>query len=127
QGLVDQVGAVIKWLDGHAGRQALLELLDLLLDSVDDLAAVLADQHHHQPGDDLALAVAGRQAGPDHRGGNDPGHIPDGDRHAVALVDDDRGDVLDVARLAHSPDVARLPIVDEIAAADVGVVGFQGV
>ena len=127
QGLVDQVGAVVERLDRDALGQAALEPGDLLLDVADDPPRVLADEHHHQPGDDLALAVAGHQPGADHRRGVDLGHV--GDRHgdAVALVDDDRGDVGHVVRLALAADVPRLPLVHEVAAADVGVVHPQRV
>ena len=104
-------------------RQALLELGDAVLDVVDDPPAVLADEHHHQPGDDLALAVAGDQPRADHRGGVDLGDVADRHRHAVALVDDDRRDVGDAVHLALAPDVPGLALVDEVAAADVGVVG----
>ena len=69
QRLVDQVGPVVERLDRDAGGQALLELVDLGLDVGDDLPAVLADQHHHQPRDDLSLAVAGGQPRADHRRG----------------------------------------------------------
>ena len=43
-----------------------------------------------------------------------------------ALVDDDRRDVLDAVRLALAADVAGLALVDEVAAADVGVVASAG-
>ena len=57
----------------------------------------------------------------------DLGHVGDRHRDAVPLVDHDRRDVGHVVHLALAPDVPRLALVDEIAAADVGVVRPQGV
>ena len=127
QGLVDQVSAVIERLDRDARGQAFLKLGDLGLDIVDHLPAVLADQHHHQAGDDLSFTVAGGQPRPDHRRGVDLGNLADGHGHAVALVDDDGRDVLHRPRLAHAPDVAGLPLVDQVAAPHVRVVVLESV
>ena len=52
----------------------------------------------------------------------DLGDVSDRDRHAVTLVDDDRGDVGDAVNLALAADISRLAIVDKISAADVGVI-----
>ena len=124
---VDQVGAVVKRFDRDARGKALLELGDLGLHIGHDLAAVLADEHHHQPGDDLTLAVPGGQAGPNHRRGMNLGNPADGHGHAVALVDHDGRDVVHRPCLADSPDVPGLALVDQVASAHVGVVVLQRV
>ena len=73
------------------------------------------------------LRVAGGQPGPDHRRGVDPGDGADRHRHAVPLIDDNGRNILDRPRLAHAPDVARFPLVDEVTTADVGVVVPKGI
>ena len=127
EGLVDQVRPVVKRLDRHAGRQAGLELGHRLLDVLNDAPGILADEHHHQAGDDLPLAIARHQARADHRCQLDLRHVGHRDGDAVALDQDDRRDVSHRVRLALAPDVPRFPLVDEVAAADVAVVRPQGV
>ncbi len=95
--------------------------------SMTTFAAVLPDEHHHQPGNDLPLAVTRGQSCPNHRCRVDPGDPTDGDRHAVALVNHDGRDIFDRPCLADSPDVPGFTLVDQVAPAHVGVVVLQRV
>src|ERR1039457_503243 len=64
-GPFDQVGAVVRDHDLHAGRQSFLQLLDLDLDPVDDLFGVFAVAHDHDAAYGLAFTVHLHQAAPD--------------------------------------------------------------
>src|SRR5262249_27525041 len=98
------------------------ELGNLIFGAADDSARVFADQHHHQPGHNLALAVTCDQAGADHRRRMHAGDVGDRYRHAVALVDHDRRDVSHGVRLAYTADVSCFAFAHDVAAAHVGVV-----
>ena len=80
--LLDQGAPVVVGVDDHPLGQGLLDLLDLLLDPVDDDAAVLAGEQVDDRGDGLAAAVAGGGPLADHRGEADGAHVADVDRRA---------------------------------------------
>ena len=124
QRLVDQVGAVVERLDRHARRAGCFwSSVDLLLD---------VGRRPRRPFSPMSIITSPVTISPWPSRVTSPARIigagwtlaTSRDRHrdAVALVDDDRGDVVDVVRLAHAADVPRLALVDEVAAADVGVV-----
>ena len=122
---IDQVGAVVDRLDGHALRQARRDLGEALLDVLDDGERVLAEALQHDAGDDLALAVQLGDAAPLVRGELDARHVPEQHRHAAVALDDDLleiGEALDVAAAAHGE--FGLGQLDG-AAADVHVAGAQ--
>ena len=126
--LVDQVGAVIERLDRHARRQALLAARSI---------SSLTRSTTSRPFWPISIITSPVTISPWPSRVARPARIigagwtlatsRDRDRHAVALVDDDRRDVVDAAHLAHAADVPRLALVDEVAAADVGVVRPQRV
>ena len=78
--LLDQVAAVVERVDDDPLGQRLLDLLDLLLDPVDDHAAVLAGEQLDDRRDGLAAAVAGRGPLADHRREADRADVADVDR-----------------------------------------------
>ena len=91
--------------------QRLLDLLDLLLDPVDDDAAVLAGEQIDDRRDRLAPAVAGRGPLADHRREADGAHVADVDRRAArGRLEDDLLQVLEAADQAHAADHPQLAV-----------------
>ncbi len=56
-GSFDQIGAVVRSLDHHAGRQAVFQVGELGLGVVDDLVSVGAEARNDHAADRFALAV----------------------------------------------------------------------
>ena len=123
EGLVDQVGAVVERLDRHARRAG---------SSGARRSRALTSSTTRRPFSPMSIITSPVTISPWPSRVTSPAriigagwtlrHVADRHRDAVALVDDDRRDVLDVVRLALAPDVPRLALVDEVAAADVRVV-----
>ncbi len=66
-----------------------LDFLDAFLHAADDLAGVLADQHHHQSGHRFAAAIASYRTLTRHRGDVNVGHVADQNRCAIRCATND--------------------------------------
>ena len=81
----DQGRAVVHGDDLHALRQALLQLREPGLDAIDGALSVLAETHHHDAADGLALAIELSNAAAHPRAQIDLGHVLQAQRRAVFI------------------------------------------
>ena len=100
----DQGRAVVHGDDLHALRQALLQLLEPGLDAINSALGVLAETHHHDAADGLALAIELGNAPAHLRAQIDLGHVPEAQRRAVFIdAQRDVGQVLFALNVAGGP------------------------
>ena len=123
---VDELRLVVVRLDPNAGRQRSVDLRHLGLDGGDHLRRVLVDALEDDARDDLALAVHRRGAAPHLGPERDGRDVPDVHRRAAALGDDDVAEVVQTLGEADPADQVLLRPAHDEAAADVAVVGAEG-
>ena len=122
-GRIDQIGAVVDRHDLDRLRQAACDVREALLDVLDDVEGVDAETLQHDATGDLALAVEFGDAPALVRSELDMGDIPQQHRGAVAGLQDDVAEIVDVLDVAFAADdVFELGELDG-APADVGVAG----
>ena len=122
QRMPDQGTAVVRGDDLHAlGQDLVVELGHFPVDAVEHQRRVLAAAHQHQALHHFAVLVVGDRAAPRRRRELDAGHVAQGERAAVALLEHDGLDVLDRIDEADAADGQLLVAVAQEAAADVEV------
>jgi hypothetical protein len=110
------------------GGRLCLDLGDAVLDGVDDVAAVGAEQHHDDAGDGLVLAVVGDDAVAQGGAVADVGDVFDEDGLAVGGgLEDDVADVLEAGEGADGAEGEGLGAAVEVAAGDDAVGALEGV
>src|SRR5208282_5668515 len=130
----DQFAAIVIGHDLDAGRQGAvgIDLGDFLLDLGQDVVGVLGAAHDDDGGGDVVVVVASGNAEARHIADGDLAEIPDLDRHAIDLRQDDFFDVLDLVALdqivvaavvdqADAANIDRLLADGDFAAADVDI------
>ena len=123
-GFIDQYGAVIDRLRYDSFRQVAIDLLYALVDSLRYIAAVLTNQHkggaeHH------LLTVFGGSTGTQFFTQPNFSHITDTDRNTIGVLDDDVGDVSDIANLPRGADQELLAAAFNVARTNVGIIALQ--
>ena len=121
-GAVDQRGAVVHRYCAHTRRQAAIRLDQACRGGLRDLATVGPDQHEGGTQHDFP-AVHRRRTGPQLRAFAHLGHIAHADRHALAPVQHDVADALQVGDLPRCAHEELLAIALDVTRADVLVVG----
>ncbi len=125
-GAADEIGAVVDDVDGDAGRQLLLDLLDARAHVADHVAAVRAEEHHHDARHRLALALTRDDAVAERGRDLDLGDgAHEGRRAVVPGADDDVGDLRLIAEQPLPAYGVRLLAALDVAAADVEVGGAE--
>ena len=123
-GLIDQYSAVIDRLRYDSFRQVAIDLLYALVDSLRYIAAVLANQHKGSAEHHL-LAVLSSGTGAQLLTQAHLGHITDAHRNTIGVLDDDVGDVSDIADLSRSADQVLLAAAFDVARTNVGIIALQ--
>ena len=123
---LDEFGAVVEGLDGHAWREARLDLANLLLHAVDGRERVLAVAHHDDAADHFA-PVHVERAAPEVAADLHGGDVFEVNGNAAALH---QHDVLQVLQRLHKTqpahDKLHAVLLDDLAA-DVEVARADGV
>ena len=121
----DQGGPVVEDVEGHPGRQALLDPGHGLLDAGHHVFGVRPPEHDHHAGDGLTLAVAGDRALAGLRADDDFGDVVDVHRRPCGDLEHDLADILDPGDLPEAADVGLLPAAHDESAGGVGIVPLQ--
>ena len=122
---LDQRRPVVDRDDLDAFRQALLDLLELLLDAIDHGQRIRTRPHHDDPADHLSFTVEFHDTAAQLRPLDQARDIPELHRRPVLGIDDDVAqllEVLDVAR--RTDDQFRFRLLDD-AAADLAAGGLD--
>ena len=117
-----QPGAVVEGVDADAGREdAVVQLLDLGVQRVEDHGRVLPPAHEHDALDRLGLAVAGHHAAAGEGADRDARQVADADRDAAARRHHHLLDVPGAGERAEAAHHVLLLAVLDVVAAGVGV------
>ena len=125
--VADEPRSVVGGHDAHAGRKRLLDVGEPLLDAVDHAEGVLAEPHHDDAADDLALAVEVGRPAAQVGAHADARDVLDAQRRPARVgADGNRLDVGDRLQVAASPHHVLAPGELEQAPLDVVVAALDG-
>src|SRR6185369_3624251 len=115
--VIHELGLIVIVNYGHARRQFLVDLRYFFLDALDHLLRVFVDALENDSGNDFSLTILSDRALADLIADLHSSNVADSNRRAVARVEHDVADILDVFDQTQAAnDVLLVTVLDEVGA-----------